>query len=117
MRGKYEFGMRGYLSDKSPEDVRKLIVIESARQQGLPEEQITAIQRAVGMSCTVEELRRMIGKKLNERGLSKVTAADGGHRPYEARLIGEAQLIEHAAMGWEIVRELENGQILVRKPS
>ena len=36
---------------------------------------------------------------------------------YQARLIGDAELVEHVSMGWEVVRELQNGQVLVRKPS
>jgi hypothetical protein len=117
MRGKYEFGMRSYLSANSPDDLRKQMIIDLAKTQGMTEQQIVGIQKAIGMSCTVEQLRKAIQKKLRERGLSPVTAADGGQRPYQARLIGEPELVEHVAMGWEVVRELQNGQVLVRKPT
>ncbi len=83
----------------------------------MTEQQIVGIQKAIRCSSSREQLRKAIQKKLRERGLSPVTAADGGHRPYEARLIGEAQLVEHVQMGWEVVRELQNGQVLVRKPN
>lgn len=44
-------------------------------------------------------------------------AANDLQRAYQARLIGDAELVEHVSMGWEVVRELQNGQVLVRKPS
>ncbi len=117
MRGKYEFGMRAFLTGNSAEDLRKQVLLDFAKTQGLPEEQIVGIQKAIGMGCTIEQLSEAIQKSLRERGLSPVTAVDGGHRPYQARLVGEAELVEHVAMGWEVVRELQNGQVLVRKPS
>jgi hypothetical protein len=117
MRGKYEFGMRSFISANSPQDLRKQIIIETARAQNMPEAEIAGIQKALGMNCTIDQLREAIQKGLRKRGRSPVTAADGGRRPYEARLIGEPELVEHVAMGWEVVRELQNGQVLVRKPS
>ncbi len=90
MRGKYEFGMRAFLTSNSAGDLRKQMILDLAKTQGMTEQQIVGSQKAIGMSCTFEQLRKAIQKKLRGRGLSPVTSADGGHRPYEARLIGEA---------------------------
>jgi len=37
--------------------------------------------------------------------------------PYSSKVISEQDLPPHVEDGWEIIRELSNGKILVRRPN
>jgi hypothetical protein len=44
------------------------------------------------------------------------TLPDGG-KSFKAKLVPEEDILGYLPVGWEVVRELQNGQVLVRKPS
>lgn len=115
MRGKYEYGMRQYLSNEGA-NLRKQIILDFARTQGLKDDEIAKIQAGLGMAADVETLRAAIMEAVNaKKPLTLRTAMDGGTRPFDALLINEADLCEHLALGWEVVRELSDGKIAVRR--
>ena len=119
LRGRYEFGMRALVSVTSPEEQRKRSVIDYARMQGLAEDEINKVQKDLGLSATVEELRNALTQVLSLRSKQKEarTATNGG-KAYEAKVIDESELVSHVEDGWEIMRELADKKIVIRrKPS
>jgi hypothetical protein len=116
MRSKYELAMRAYIGGIK-EEVAKQVILETARQQGVSEEKL-AKMRQILLEVTVDQLREMADREIDhvkKRRHSKPTATDGGKRPYEALLISEDQLVEHMSMGWEVVKELSNGKVAIRR--
>jgi hypothetical protein len=116
MREKYEYGMRALVTSATAEDQRKKSVIDYARMQGLKEDEIRKIQEAIGFGCTVDELREALARVLETRRESKTTQpAKNGGRAYEALMISDQELISYIEEGWEIIKELSNGKIVVRR--
>jgi hypothetical protein len=116
MRERYEFGMRALISTATAEEQRKKSVIDYARMQGLKEEEIRRVQEAIGFGCTAEELREALTQVLETRRESKTTERPkNGGRAYEALMISDQELISYIEEGWEIIKELSNGKIVVRR--
>jgi len=116
MRQRYEFGMRALISTATAEEQRKKSVIDYARMQGLKEEEIRKVQEAIGFGCTVEELREALAQVLETRRESKRTQrVKNGGRAYEAHMISDQELISYIEEGWDIIKELSNGRIVVRR--
>lgn len=44
-----------------------------------------------------------------------MTKANGSGKPYQSKIISEDDLVQHIEDGWEIVRELTNGKLLIRR--
>lgn len=42
---------------------------------------------------------------------------DNNGKPYQSKIIGEKELVPYVEDGWEIVRELNNGKFLIKKPN
>ncbi|MGA2460463.1 MAG: hypothetical protein ABSF82_03475 [Candidatus Bathyarchaeia archaeon] len=115
MRGKYEFGMRHHLGTEGA-DLRKQMILDFARTQGLKDDEIATIQKGLGMAADVEALREAIVAAVKaKQPITIRTAQDGGTRPLDALLINETDLCEHLALGWEVVRELSDGKIAIRR--
>jgi hypothetical protein len=112
MRQKYEFGMRHLISGGTPEEQRKQMLLDYARMQGLSDEKITKIQEALGSACTVEQLRDAIQSEIDIR--PRPTMTNGG-KAYNAKLVNENTLCQYIETGWEIIKELSNGKVAIRK--
>jgi hypothetical protein len=116
MRQRYEFAMRALISTATAEEQRKKSVIDYARMQGLKEEEIRKVQEAIGFSCSAEELREALAQVLETRRESKTAErAKNGGRAYEALMISDQELISYIEEGWEMIKELSNGKIVVRR--
>jgi integrase len=122
MRGKYEFGMRAYIAGKE-EDQRKRAILDFARMQGISDEEINGIQnmlekRKLGHMVTTDDLLRALREfdDAKKRQVTKTTMTDGG-KVCSALLVKEDALVDYLEMGWEVVRELSDGQIAIRKSS
>jgi hypothetical protein len=118
MRGKYEFGMRAYIAAGNDVEQRKRNICDYARMQGLSEEQLSGIQKTLGMAATAEQLRDAIGQFMG-RGNdyeARQTLTIGG-KNFNALLVNEKDLVPYLEKGWEIVKELSNGQIAIRRTS
>lgn len=124
MRQKYELGMRTYITTGSAEEQRKKALLDFARMQGMQEEDINTIQNALhkkfGHMVTIDNLREAlqehISAKKKQEPVNKATMTDGG-KAYNALLVTDDNLVEYLETGWEIVKELSNGQIAIRRPS
>lgn len=114
MRPKYETGMRAYIGGTT-EEIRKQVVIETARQQGVPEEKIEQIKRTLGLTVTAEQLREALGLSPKEKKEDKPTMTNGG-KAYDALLVDENDLVQYLEVGWEVVKELSNGKVALRRP-
>jgi len=132
MRQKYEFGMRGHIGTASAEEQRKRALLDFARLQGMSDEEINNIQNTLektrGFMPTVDDLRDALRKQIEakkrqttnktEREKHK-TARNGGtplSQPFETRIVAEEELVPLLNQGFDVVRELSNGRIVVRKP-
>jgi hypothetical protein len=55
-----------------------------------------------------------------KRPTRRRTARNGGtpvNRPYETCIVGEEELLPLLNQGWEIVKELSGGRIILRRPN
>ncbi len=117
MRGKYEFGMRAYIAAGNAEEQRKRNIFDFARMQGLSEEELSGIQKTLGMACTAEQLRDAIGQLMRKgNGYETRQTMTNGGKAFNALLVNEKDLVQYLEIGWEIVKELSNGQIAIRRP-
>ena len=70
-------------------------------QAGTADDQIGAIKAAI---------QRII------RGDGGAQSRAGGKKPYEGRLVdGEGDLVAYIEDGWEVIRELNGGKVLLRR--
>jgi integrase len=126
MRGKYELGMRTYTTARSQEQ-RKQSILDYARLQGVPEEKIRELEK-IDLRTTsldhvmelaramAEEAKRQVATKRKQTGR---TAHNGGttvHAPYETRIVNEAELVPLLNEGFDVLKELADGRVIVRKP-
>jgi len=74
-------------------------------------------EKSAGRALTMEEELKLIQgeiAKLVSPQKSRRAEANGG-RPYEAAEISEKELVEYMEAGWEIVKELRNRRIVIRR--
>jgi hypothetical protein len=115
MRPRYEMGMRAYIGGTA-EEIRKQIVIETARQQGVPEEKIAEIKRTLGLAATVDQLREALSLlSTKEKKESKSSMTNGG-KAYDALLVDENDLVQYLETGWEVVSVI-NSKVAIRRPA
>jgi len=136
MRERYEYAMRDLLPATS-EDQRKRAIIDFMRMQGWPEEKInkarSELEKALQRVASADELRdkyrelieaerRREGATEGEREPRKPgrTARNGGtpiEAPYETRIVAEDELILLLNLGWDVIKELSGGRVIVRRPN
>jgi len=91
-----------------------------AREQGLTiEEYLTRKMEMLGIKASVEDvgIDEAIRMVLDLEAKEKKTERNGGSQ-YESKIIesnDEEQLLSLVSTGWEIVKELSNGKIVLRK--
>jgi hypothetical protein len=106
MRPKYETGMRT-ISGLSDEEIRKKSLLDFAKTLRISDEKIAAI---ASQFTTLDDLRQALSKELEHLAYH---ATDGGLR-YASKIVTEAELLEFVNAGWEIMKELSNGKIVIR---
>jgi len=79
---------------------------------GVTPREILSMIRRLGARGEKEELEGLLRIEHKDRE----TQTNGGNQPYESRLIGEEELCRCIDDGWELVKELSNGRILIRRP-
>jgi integrase len=109
MRQKYELGMRVVMG-MSDEEVRMKALLDFAKTLGVSDEKIVAIREQLGHACTIDDLRQALSKELDHLVYH---ATDGGTH-YASKLVTEAELLDYVNAGWEVLKELSSGKILIR---
>ncbi len=132
MRERYEYAMRDLLPATS-EDQRKKAIIDFMRMQGWPEEKINkargelekALQRVASADELRDRYRELMEAERQKQGATEGearkasrTARNGGTRldaPYETRIVVEDEFILLLNQGWDIIKELNGGRVIVRR--
>lgn len=116
----------------SPDEVRKQAIIDFARLQGVPDDKIQLLEKVAFQTVRADEFMGMIRElirgnmpalevdKVEKRGPRRPrTARNGGTPindcPYETRIVSEEELVPLLDQGWDVVRELASGRIIVRR--
>jgi integrase len=108
----------------SADELRKQSIIDFAKLQGVPEDKI----RIMDQTVTVDQMTRMIREMIlagqveeaskKRRQRRPRTARNGGtplNVPYETRIVNEEELVPLLNTGWDVVKELASGKIIVRR--
>jgi hypothetical protein len=68
-----------------------------------------------------DQRRMWTTEEERERKKTRRTATNGGTPvndcPYETRIVGEKELVPFLDQGWEVIRELASGKIIIRRPN
>ena len=97
------------------EHARKRAIIDYARLWGVSEEKLREIEKIDLMTTTVEDLMKRL-KPLLERK-SRRPQTNGGMPTYETRIVLEEELVPYLNEGWDIVKELNSGKLVIRRMS
>jgi protein-disulfide isomerase-like protein with CxxC motif len=92
--------------------VKKQVLIELAKNMGITEQQITtmfALKKAKTTSKQIKTLRSLIAQKRRR------TQTNSGDCNETFEQITEAQLLSYLQAGWQIVKELQSGDIIVKR--
>jgi len=119
-----------------PEEVAKKAVLAMIKVQygdKLPPEKLAELEKMLPMVETADELGKkamiFVTTSLEHEPATRSqpkkhrmarTARNGGtpiDAPYETRIVGEEDLVPLLNEGWEIVKELSSGRIIMRRPS
>jgi len=95
------------------DQARKRAIMDFARLQGVPEEKLREIERIDLMTVSAEDLMRKL-KPLLERKTHR-PQPNGGKPLYETRIVTEDELVPYLNKGWNIIKELTNGKIVIRR--
>jgi len=93
----------------SIEEIRRKQLIDMAKLLGFSEEKIKRIEEILAKCKSVDEAIDEI-RKLREEEL-----LPNGGRKNQVKLISEKELINYLEMGWEIVKELKSGKIVIKR--
>jgi len=121
----------------TPEDAAKRAVMAMIKAQygdRLPAEKLGELERILPMSVTADEMAkkamRLLRTKPEEdepatpsqqkhRMRQTKTARNGGtpiNTPYETLIVSEEELVPLLNQGYDVVKELRSGRVIVRKP-
>jgi len=92
------------------EEMRRKQVLDTMKILGFPEEKIRRVEEVLAKYRSVDEAMDEIRK------ISANPHKRREERKYEAKLIDESELLSHVEDGWDIIRELSDGRLVIRKP-
>jgi len=118
------------MSFKAPAVIdEKRLAIESAKRvlkaAGLDPDQILRVEIAkrAPHPITTDEQLKILDDQIAQLGILKRPEASkekkheqNGGKPFESRIIGEDELTGYLDEGWDLVKELTNGKIVIRRP-
>ena len=107
LRAKY--ARVSFFPHRQTEELRKRQIIDMAKLLGFPEDKIRRIEEILAKYRSVDEAMDEI-RKLRE----EVTLPNGGRR-YRAKMVDADELVRYVEEGWEVVCELRDGRVVVRK--
>jgi len=73
------------------------------------------VLRSMPHLTTVDEQMELLDKEIKKLGLSRRRTEANGGKLFESRIISEEELIGFLDEGWDLVKELSNGRIVIRK--
>jgi integrase len=120
----------------NPEEAAKRAVMAMIKAQygdRLPPEKLGELERILPMTTTADETAKRMMSLLvttseedepatrsqtrKHRMVRTKTARNGGTARFETRIVSEEELVELLNEGWDIVKELSGGKIVVRRPN
>lgn len=93
----------------SIEEIRRRQLIDMAKLLGFSEEKIKKIEEILAKYRSVDEAMDEIRKLREDEMLP-----NGGRR-FKAKIVSEEELINYIEAGWEIVKELKSGKIVIKR--
>lgn len=93
----------------SMEEIRKKQLLDMAKMLGHSDEKIKRIEEILAKYKSVDEAMDKI-RKLREDEL----LPNGGRR-FKAKIVCEEGLVNYIEAGWEIVKELKSGKIVIKR--
>lgn len=109
-----------HMVGRDMEDYYRRIPFDAAQAR----DEVEILQRAGVFEKTIEELTALLERptaaRRGTKSRSEATAHNGGtplDAPYETRIVGEDELVPLLNAGWDVVKELSGGRIIVRRPN
>ena len=93
----------------SIEEIRRKQLIDMAKLLGFSEEKIKKIEEILAKYKSVDEAMDEIRKLREEEMLPN------GGRKIQVKLVSERELVNYLETGWEIVKELRSGKIVIKR--
>jgi hypothetical protein len=128
----------------STDEARKHAIIDFARLQGLSEDKLHQIEKIASMTVSADQMARLVRdlvasherpwidqpspssaqerprgrRRKRKAGAKGRTAHNGGMPFFETRIISdERELTRLVSEGWEPLKELKDGRIILRRPN
>jgi len=73
-------------------------------------------QREMGRELTWDEEFKLLQDQIRKLVVHPVKLNGENNRRYETKLVTEKELVDHLNDGWEIVKELSSGKIIIKRP-
>ncbi|MHA1581978.1 MAG: tyrosine-type recombinase/integrase [Candidatus Baldrarchaeia archaeon] len=93
----------------SIEEIRRKQLIDMAKLLGFSEEKIKKIEEILAKYKSVDEAMDEIRKLREEEMLPN------GGRKIQVKLVSEKELVNYLETGWEIIKELKSGKIVIKR--
>jgi hypothetical protein len=110
MREKYEKGMRTE-SGSSDEEIRAKAILDMARTMGVPQNKVDEIERTLGRPLTIEAVRKRVQREFD----NLLPHHTNGGTPFESKIVSADELLEYVNGGWEPLKELSDGRLIIRR--
>ena len=82
--------------------------IQKMREEQPEIDEITALGSIIKQELGIKPLETRIVKYKEDKDCSN-------HKKYESKIVDEKELLSHIDEGWEIIRELKNGKLAIRR--
>ncbi len=105
-------------SEKTSEEAAKKAVLAVMRAQygdRIPSERWAQIERLLPSVVSVDEMVRTIRNEIEEKAPRRAKTAHNGGSLFETRIVSEAELVRYLDDGWDLIKELQNGKIVIRR--
>jgi integrase len=121
MRERYETAMRDLLPQAAEDERIKNDTIRNLRIMGIPEEKINELldqaNKKFGHPSSIQFLEVVQNYLDAQKPKRTKPSMTNGGKAYDALLVDEDDLVQYLEMGWEVVKELSNGKVALRRPA
>lgn len=101
----------------TPEEAAKKAVLAVMKAQygdRIPPEKWGQIERLLPSVVTVEDMIRTIRHEIQDKPQRRGRTARNVGSPYETRIVTENELVSFLNEGWDLIKELRDGRVVVR---